>query len=94
MKTRVTVYDLLDDDRLKDNFSHEGIIALFDYLERLEDDLGNEIEYDPIAIRCGFTEYADLEEIKSTYWDIKNIDDLYDNTLVVEFEGGIIIQDF
>jgi len=94
MKTRVTVYDFLDDDLLKDSFSYQGKVALFDYLEQLEDDLGYEIEYDPIAIRCDFTEYTSLEEIKSTYDDIKTIDDLYYNTLVVEFEGGIIIQDF
>ena len=94
MKTRVTVYDFLDDDLLKDSFSYQGKVALFDYLEQLEDDLGYELEYDPIAIRCDFTEYSSLKEIKSTYDDIKTIDDLYYNTLVVEFEGGIIIQDF
>ena len=94
MKTRVTFYDFLSDNLLKDNFSYEGKVALFDYLEQLEDDLGYELEYDPIAIRCDFTEYTGLEEIKSTYDDIKTIDDLYDNTSVIEFEGGIIIQDF
>jgi hypothetical protein len=94
MKTRVTVYDFLDDDLLKDSFSYQGKVALFDYLEQLEDDLGYELEYDPIAIRCDFTEYSSLKEIKSTYDDIKTIDDLYYYTSVIEFEGGIIIQDF
>jgi len=92
MKTRLTVYDF--SDGLEDSFSNEGIIALFEYFERLEDDLGHEIEYDPIAIKCEFTEYADLEEIKSTYWHIETIDEVYQNTLVIEFQGGIIIQDF
>lgn len=94
MKTKVTLYDFLGDERLKDNFSYNGKIALFERLEDFEEETGEEIEYDPIAIRCDFTEYANLEEIKSQYHDIHTIDDLHDNTWVIEFEGGIIIQDF
>ena len=94
MKTRVTVYDFLDDDLLKDNFSYQGKIALFEHLEQIEEETGYEMEYDPIAIRCDFTEYASLEEIQSSYPNIESMDDLYHNTYVIEFEGGIIIQNF
>jgi len=94
MKKEVRLYDFLDDERLKDSFSHEGKRALFDALEDLEEETGVEIDYDPIAIRCDFTEYSSIEEIKSNYQSIETIDDLYDNTFVIEFEGGIIIQDF
>lgn len=94
MKTRITVYDFLDDDLLKYNFSYQGKIALFEHLEQMEEETGHEMEYDPIAIRCDFTEYASLEEIQSSYPSIESMDDLYDNTYVIEFEAGIIIQNF
>lgn len=94
MKQTVTLSDFLDDERLKHNFSYEGKIALFNALEELEEDTGVETDYDPIAIRCDFTEYSSIEEIKLNYQSIETIDDLYDNTFVIEFEGGIIIQDF
>jgi hypothetical protein len=39
-----------------DNFSYEGQGALFDYLESLEDDCGIEVEFDPIAFCCDFSQ--------------------------------------
>jgi len=45
-----------------DNFSYEGQGVLFDYFEQYEDDTGEEIEFDPIAICCEYTEshYIDI----------------------------------
>ena len=79
-----------------DQFSHEGLNALFDYLEELSEDTGANIELDVIALCCEFTEYADLEEIKSNYFKtaLDTLDDLSDYTQVIQFETGIIIQDF
>lgn len=71
-----------------DNFSYEGLSALFDYLE------GDDIELDVIGICCDLTEYKSFEEIQEDYPSIKTIDDLLDNTFVLEFKGGIIIQNF
>jgi hypothetical protein len=39
-----------------DNFTYEGQGILFDWFEQLEDDLGEQIEFDPIAICCDFSE--------------------------------------
>ena len=39
-----------------DNFSYEGLTALFDYLEAYEDDTGEELELDVIALCCDFSE--------------------------------------
>ena len=79
-----------------DQFSHEGLNALFDYLEELSEDTGVNIELDVIALCCEFTEYADLEKIKSQYsrTTLESVDDLHDHTQVIDFETGIIIQDF
>ena len=70
------------------NFSYDGLVALFDYLE------GDDIELDIIGICCDFTEYNSFEDIQEDYQSIETIEDLYDNTLVLDFKGGIIIQNF
>jgi hypothetical protein len=38
-------------------FSRLGAYALVDYLEQMEEDTGEEIEFDSVAIRCDFSEY-------------------------------------
>lgn len=77
-------------------FSYEGLDALFRWLEELSTDTETPYELDVIALCCEFTEYSNLAEIQETYssTDIDSIDDLRDHTIVIEFIGGIIIQDF
>ena len=43
-------------------FSYEALKALFEYLQSYEDDGGEEIELDVIALCCEFTEYEDIED--------------------------------
>lgn len=90
MYQTVSQYDFIQAfNRLRpDNFSYEGLAALFDYLE------ADDIELDIIGICCDFTEYKSFEEIQEDYQSIKTIDDLLDNTIVLDFKGGIIIQNF
>ncbi len=87
-------HDLQKTDGYKNNFSYEGANALQEYLDELSEDTGENIEYDPIAWCVEFTEYKNLKEIKENYNDIKTLDDLRDHTTVIEFDGGLIIQDF
>lgn len=59
MKTTVTLFDFRDAFRQcgrQDQFSYEALGLLFDYFEALEDSLGQEIELDPIAICCEYSE--------------------------------------
>tara|TARA_R110002167_G_scaffold231954_1_gene437146 strand:- start:701 stop:1099 length:399 start_codon:yes stop_codon:yes gene_type:complete len=79
-----------------DQFSYEGLGALFDWLDELSADTGTPYELDVIGLCCEFTEYSDLAEIQADYSgsDIDNIDDLRDLTSVIEFDGGLIIQQF
>ena len=44
-----------------DNFSYEGLGALYEYLEELSEDTGEDIELDVIAICCDYTEYSEDE---------------------------------
>jgi hypothetical protein len=51
-----------------DNFSYEGLGALFDYLESMDDD----VEFDPIAICCDYCE--DTVETIARDYDIEGED--------------------
>ena len=84
------------DHNRADQFSYEGFTALFEWLEELAEDTSEPYELDVIALCCEFTEYSDLAEIQDNYsgMDIVSADDLRDHTHVIEFDGGLIIQDF
>ena len=43
-------------------WSYHGAYALCEYLEQLEDDIGEDIEFCPVAIRCDYSEYGSLDE--------------------------------
>jgi len=70
MKQTVNVYQFRDAFRSirPDNFSYEGLAVLFDYLEELGDDIGEEMELDVIAICCDFSE--DRWETIAKYYDV------------------------
>lgn len=63
MKTTVSRYDFeraFADAGRKDQFSYEGLSVLFDHLEQMEADNGEEIELDVIALCCDY--YEDTAE--------------------------------
>ena len=43
------------------SFSIAGAYALVEYLEQLEEDCGESIEFDCVAIRCDYSEYESLQ---------------------------------
>ena len=81
MKTSVNTYEF--HDALKGHFSYEGLNALFEYFEELEEDMGYEIDFDPVAIRCEYTEYESLKAVQEDYPHIESIDHLREYTNVV-----------
>lgn len=89
--------NLLNDDYA--NWSYDGACALFEYLTELEEDTGEQIEFDRVALRCDFSQYDNLEDILSQYDGIDTLEDLQDNTTVIEIKPikvikGYIIQSF
>ena len=109
MKQSITRYGfahLFEEHNRKENFSYNGRLALFDYLEELEDDTGEQIECDIIGFCCDFAEYETVEECAKEYslWCLEPdsyeeregyaLEQLRDRTSVIKFEGGIIIQAF
>ena len=56
------------------SFTYDGLRALFEYLEDLEDSIGVEMDFDVIALCCDFTEYENAEEYHNDYSE-QNIED-------------------
>ena len=76
------------------NFTCEGLHALFDFFESIEDDTGEQIEFDPIAICCEYTEYGSISEYNNNYGsEITSLDELEDITTVIRLDFGFIILD-
>ena len=112
MKKTVNSSDFVDAFRghdLMDQFSYEGLRALFEYLEELEElesGTSEEMELDVIAICCEFNEYATATEAAAEHgWEADAEADEDDNeeaalewlqgqTTVIPHEKGIIVQSF
>lgn len=103
MKTYVdkeTFVNTFDSYGRGNNFSRAAREALFEYFEQLEEDLGEEIEFDCIAICCDWSEYEDALDATDelTHERLKTsdqaLDYLRDETQVIEFDGGILVQSF
>jgi hypothetical protein len=60
LNTLVAARRLYEDEYA--GWSYGGARALIEYLEELEDELGEEIEFDVVALRCEYTEYGSVEE--------------------------------
>ena len=95
---------LITDDNA--GWSYAGARALVEYLEQLEEDIGEEIEFDRVALRCDFSEYESALEAAKEYGFEPDEDDdsedaeetalewLNNRTTVITFNGGVIIQQF
>ena len=87
-------------------WSWDGALALVQYLEDLEDSTNTKIEFDPILFRCEYSEYSSVLKAGENYSFIPPEDRdqeeieaaaleyLQNKTTVIQFEGGIIIQQF
>lgn len=77
--------------------SYAACVALVNYLEQLEDDIGEEISLDPIALRCEYN-IGTFEDFRDWYGlerDVDVQDWLNDHTTVIDCENGFfIIQEF
>lgn len=61
--------DILRSDQYA-GWSYNGAYALIEYLEEVEEDMGEDIELDVVAIRCDFTEYGSAVEAAEEYgWE-------------------------
>ena len=84
------------------NFTYEGLTALFNWIEQQEQDTGEEQELDVIALCCDFTESTYAEVVND--YDLSDeefqnpdempqavIDFLNDETIIVGYDDNTII---
>jgi len=73
-----------------DNFSYDGLKAIYEYYEEFED-----MEFDPIAICCEWTEFDELsEQDLESQFGISTLRELCDNTTVILEKGLLLVQEF
>ncbi len=91
-----------------DQFGYNALQALFAYIEEYEQDSGQPMELDVIALCCEFSTFNSALEVAAEYGFESELDDdasddekeaealeyLNDNTTVIEFNGGVIVQGF
>ena len=99
MKTTVNFYEFRNwfEKNRPNNFSYDGLIALWKMLEEYEDSTGEEIEFDPIALCCEYSEYDDMHEFWKDYdkEDYPDEQSIMDNTFYWAFGyDRFIIQKF
>lgn len=102
MKTTVTSYQFVEAFKhagRESQFSRAALFALFEYLEEYENSTGEEIELDPIGICCEWAEFSSAREAASEYGFEAEDDEeaemwLGRKTTVVQFDGGLVVQQF
>jgi hypothetical protein len=108
MKETLATHEIARKLREDENagWSYAGALALAEYLEQYEEDSGSEMEFDRVGIRCEWSEYASATEAASDYdWEADKDSDedqneaaalefLQGRRAVIEFDGGVIIQNF
>jgi predicted outer membrane protein len=106
MITEITESKFIQDFKAirPENFSYDGLSALFDYFEQL----GEDVSFDPIAICCEFSEHESALEAARQYtgdnaWNAMTQENanesalnwLYNHTQVIQLDNGaVIIQDW
>jgi len=102
MKITLSTYEVADRLNSVEAFgntedAYSLCCSMAEWLEQFEDDTGQEMELDPVAIRCEFL-VIELSEVADTYDidDQEPLEYLQHNTMVIdtEFEGFYIIQEF
>ena len=76
-----------------DNFTYEGLGALYEYLNKLSEDLGEDLELDVIALCCAFTEYNE-EEAREEFNIDPDIEDWQDEVpdAIASGDDFVIVQ--
>ena len=99
MKQSVNMYQFerafINMDR-GDQFSRDGLKALFEYLEELENDIGEEINLDVIAFCCDYVEYDTLKDFQADYGEeYESLEAISDETTLITInDESFIIQQF
>lgn len=79
----------------KDNFSVKALRELYHYYDDMSEGIGNDIEFDPIAICCEWTEYDTEQECLDDYSHCEDIEEIRTSTVVLPVYGdSILVQNY
>ena len=91
LSTNEMIHTLLSDEYA--SWSYEGATALIDWLEELEEYSGTPSVFDPVALRCEFTEYASWDSVCGTYE--MDEEEIRNSTICIDFSATrVIIAEF
>lgn len=95
MKQTVTETMFIDGFERADRggqFSTAALEAMFEFYTELENDTGEEMEYDPVAFCCDWTEYT-LEELKAEFSECEDAEDLDEAAEALEDVTTALVTD-
>jgi len=78
-------------------FTQDGLNALFDHLEWVEENVGEEYNLDVIALCCQYSEFATLDEIRQSYnldYDDLEMLEWLNNISAIFHDTGIIVENY
>ena len=88
MKTTLSTHEIAEALYLDENadWTRPGSLALAEWIEEWEEDTGEEMELDIVAIRCEFSEFSSLQDWIKDYYSLPLADAL--KSAGVDLEGG------
>lgn len=91
LSTEEMMHDLICDEYA--HWSPQGARALVEYLEELSDDIGEDIVWDRVALRCDYSEFTSWDDVCCSYE--LDEEEIRERTTVIEFgNSGVILQEF
>jgi hypothetical protein len=99
MKQSINMYEFerafINMDR-GEQFSYNGLKALYEYLEEYEEATGTELDLDVIAFCCEYAEYDTLKDFQADYGEEYESLEAISNetTLIIINDESFIIQQF
>ena len=72
LSTTEAAHRLMNDNDA--NWSYAGAVALCEYLEELEEDIGEEIEFCPVSLRCDYSQSDSLQDWLMGHHGVSTLD--------------------
>ena len=75
--------DRFRDMNRENQFTYDGKVALFEYLEEYEESTETQTELDIIALCCEYTEYESIKEYLKNYTSIHERKEFDDESFII-----------
>lgn len=96
MKKSVDRYEFIAEmeDYYRNEFSCDGLNALYDYLTELEDETGEEIELDVVTLHSRYSEMSIYDFIRDYYYDadIEELMNIYNLNVIEEITVNALYE--